>query len=186
MSDTLMAIIGIFLATIIMFVFPLVEMSGKNDELSQTVAQVAVSDFVTKVAAKGKITEFDYNELVHKLYATGNSFDIQIEVQIIDDNPRRATVTTTNDLLGEYKYYSVYTNTILEKMKENAIKNGDGAGEYVLKKDDYIIVTVQNTNVTMGTQLKNFLYEVVGKGTYTIGTSSAAVVLNNGGSRIEI
>ena len=180
MSDTLMTIIGIFLAVILMFVFPLMEIAGKNDEMSQTVAQVAVSDFVNKVASTGKITEFDYNELIQKLYATGNSYDIQIEAKIIDDNPRRATTTTSSGLLGEYKYYSVYTNTILEKIRDNAIKNGEGTGEYVLKKDDYIIVTVKNTNITIGTQLKNLMYKLIGKDTYTIGTSASALVLNSG------
>ena len=116
MSDTLMAIIGIFLATILMFVFPIMEIAGKSDEMSQTVVQVAVSDFVNKVTSQGKITQFDYNELVQKLYATGNSYDIEIEAQILDDNPRRATATGSSDLIGEYKYYSVYTNTILDSI----------------------------------------------------------------------
>ena len=97
MSDTLMSIIGIFFAVILMFIFPTLEMANKSDELSQTVAQVAVTDFVNKVASKGKITELDYNELEQKLYATGNSYDIQIEVQILDDNPRR---TFVNDDIG--------------------------------------------------------------------------------------
>ena len=151
MSDTLMTIIGIFLAVVLMFIFPLMEMAGKNDEIAQTVTQVAVSDFVNTVAAQGKITQFDYNELIQKLYATGNAYDIQIEAQILDDNPRRATTTATSDLQGEYKYYSVYTNTILDAV------NGE-KGIYQLKKDDYIIVSVKNTNITMGTQLKNFLH----------------------------
>ena len=115
MSDTLMAIIGIFLAVILMFIFPIMEMTGKNDEISQTIVQVAVSDFVNKVSTQGKITQFDYNELVHKLYSTGNSYDIQIEAKIIDDNPRRDITTEDSEKLGEYKYYSVYTNAILEK-----------------------------------------------------------------------
>lgn len=171
MSDTLMTIIGIFLAVVLMFIFPLMEMAGKNDEIAQTVTQVAVSDFVNTVAAQGKITQFDYNELIQKLYATGNAYDIQIEAQILDDNPRRATTTATSGLQGEYKYYSVYTNTILDAV------NGE-KGIYQLKKDDYIIVSVKNTNITIGTQLKNFLYKMIGKDTYTIGTSASALVLN--------
>ena len=112
MSDTLMSIIGIFLAIIIMFVFPLMELAGKGDEVSQTVVEVAVADFVNTVATTGQITWSDYNELVQKLYSTGNSFDIQIEAQILDDNPRRATTTASSDVLGEYRYYSVYTKSV--------------------------------------------------------------------------
>lgn len=174
MSDTLMSIIGIFLAIIIMFVFPLMELAGKGDEVSQTVVEVAVADFVNTVATTGQITWSDYNELVQKLYSTGNSFDIQIEAQILDDNPRRATTTASSDVLGEYRYYSVYTNTILSELEKSE------NSKYQLKNDDYIIVSVKNTNTTMGTQLKNLLYNLIGKDTYTIGTSSSALVLNTG------
>lgn len=174
MSDTLMSIIGIFLAIVIMFVFPLMELAGKGDEVSQTVVEVAVSDFVNTVATTGQITWSDYNKLLQKLYSTGNSFDIQIEAQILDDNPRRATTTASSNVLGEYKYYSVYTNTILSELEKSE------NSKYQLKNDDYIIVSVKNTNTTVGTQLKNLLYNLIGKDTYTIGTSSSALVLNTG------
>lgn len=178
MSDTLMTIIGIFIAVLLMFIFPLTEMAGKNDEISQTVVQIAVANFVNTAATKGKITGFDYDTLQQKIAATGNSYDIQIEVKVIDDNPRRATTTGNSSQIGEYKYYSVYTNTIIDKMNDNSIAGGER--EYLLKKDDYIIVTVKNTNITIATQLKNLLYKLIGKETYTIGTSASALVLNNG------
>lgn len=170
MSDSLMTIIGFFLAVILMLIFPLMEIGGKNDEISQTVVQVAVSDFVNKVATQGEITEFDYNMLVQKLNATGNAFDIQIEAKILDDNPMRTTTTGNNRLLGEYKYYSVYTNVILDELRNKQA--------YKFKNDDYIIVTIKNANVTLSTQLKNFLYRIIGKDTYTIGASASALILN--------
>lgn len=172
MSDTLMTIIGIFLAVILMFIFPLMEIGGKNDEIAQTVAQVAVSDFVNKTATQGKITVFNYDTLVQQLAATGNTYDIQIEVKILDDNPRRATTTADSSLIGDSQYYSVYTNAVMSVI--------DQGKDYALKNDDYIVVTVKNTNITMGTQLKNFLYDLIGKETYTIGASASAVVLNSG------
>ena len=178
MSDTLMAIIGIFLAIILMFIFPIMEIAGKGDEMSQTVVQVAVTDFVNKITTQGKITQFDYNELVQKLYATGNAYDIEIEAQILDDNPRRATTTNSRNLIGEYKYYSVYTNTILDLVNSEE-------GEYILKKDDYITVNVKNTNITLGTQLKNFMYKLIGKDTYSIGATATALVLNGGSAEVK-
>lgn len=171
MSDTLMAIIGIFIAVILMFILPLSIMANKNDEIAQTVVQVAVSDFVETVTNQGRITEFDYNKLVQKISATGNAYDIQIEAQIIDDNSRRATSTADSSQTGEYKYYSVYTNTIMDKIRND--------GFYELKKDDYVIVNVKNINITLGTQFKNMFYKLVGKDTYTIGTSSSGIVVNS-------
>lgn len=175
MNDTLMAIIGIFVAVIIMFIFPTMEFAGKNDEISQTIVQVAVSDFVNAVSTKGKITIFDYNKLVQKLGTTGNSYDIQMEVKVLDDNPRRTTVAGSRVTLGEYKYYTIYTNTIEEKLFSN-----DGDGTYKLKTDDYITVTAKSTNITLGTQFKNLFYKIIGKDTYTVGTSASTKVLNSG------
>lgn len=179
MSDTLMTIIGIIVAVMLMFIFPLTEITGKSDEISQTVTQAAVSDFVNKVTTQGKITLFDYNELVQKLKATGNSYDIQIEAKILDDNPTRTTTTNYSYLIGENKYYSVYTNIILNEIEH-------GSGEYVLKKDDYIFVSVKNTNITIGTQFKNLLYNFVGKDTYTIGTSASGLVINEGEKSLKL
>lgn len=120
MSDTLMTILGIFIAVILMFILPLIMIANKNDEIAQTTVQMAVADFVNTVANQGKITYFDYDKLVQKLSSTGNAYDIQIEAQIIDDNPRRTTTTGSRDLSGENKYYSVYTNTILEQVEGEA------------------------------------------------------------------
>lgn len=171
MSDTLMTILGIFIAVILMFILPLIMIANKNDEIAQTTVQMAVADFVNTVTNQGKITYFDYDKLVQKLSSTGNAYDIQIEAQIIDDNPRRKTTTGSRDLSGENKYYSVYTNTILEQVEGEA-------QVYELKKDDYIIVNVKNTNLTLATELKNLFYKLVGKETYTIGTSSSGIVVN--------
>lgn len=170
MSDTLMSIIGIFFAIILMFIFPVLEMANKSDEVTQAVAQVAVTEFVNKVANQGKITYLDYNELQQKLYATGNSYNIQIEVQILDDNPQRTQVSENGTTSGEVRYYSLYTNTIEEKLNTNQ--------EYQLKKDDYIVVTAKNTNITIGTQFKNMFYKLIGKDTYTIGVSASAKIIN--------
>lgn len=180
MTDTLMSILGIALAVLVMFIIPTIAIAGEYDEIAQTTVEVAVADFVNTIAEKGKITEFDYNELIQKISATGNSFDVQIELQVMDDNPERKTVTTSQTLneKGENLQYSVYTQDITDKIREKI--TNDEEGEYNLKKDDYIIVTVKNTNITIGTAFKNFFYGIVGKDAYVIGTSSSALVTNSG------
>lgn len=174
MTDTVMTIIGIFLAALLMFIYPLMAITGKNDEIAQTVVEVAVADFVREVTSNGKITELDYEKLVKKISATGNTFDVQLEVQLFDDNNVRHNTTQEQPEQpgGTNKYYSIYTNDILNKIEEN--------GVYLLKKYDQVKVTVKNTNITLGTQLKNVLYNLIGKETYTIGTTSTGVVVNGG------
>ena len=172
MSDTLITIIGIFLAAILMFVFPLMAVSNTQDEISQVAVQSLVSEFVNKEATKGKVTQDDYNEFLSKLYATGNTYDVQLEHKIMTTNPNKGAT----DQLGENLYYSVYNSTIVDSTTTGVNHNE----EYLMKKGDYIICTVKNTNITIGSQIKNFLYSIVGKDTYTIAASASASVVNTG------
>lgn len=177
MSETLMTIIAIFAALLIMFIFPLMWTANSQEEISQITVETLVSNFVNTVARKGKITKHDYEDFIQKLNATGNSFDVEIEVQILDDNPGKKTTITSPNLIGENIYYSEFTSTILYGTK--GIYN-NSTGNYLLKKGDYIIVNVKNTNITLATQIKNFLYKIVGNNTYTISASATALIINNG------
>lgn len=169
MSDTLITIIGIFLAAVLMFVFPLMNISNTQDDISQVAVQSLVSEFVNNAATKGKVTKEDYNSFISKLYATGNTYDVQLEHKIMTTNPNKGDA----DQLGENLYYSVYNSTIID----GGVNMGNN---HIMKKGDYIIATVKNTNITIGSQIKNFLYSIVGKDTYTIAASASALVVNTG------
>jgi len=171
MSDSLATIIAIFVAVILMFIFPLMAITARNDDIVKTTVQTATTEFVQQVATEGHITKESYNDFTSKLYATGNSYDVQIEVKILDENPGKKTVITSPDLIGENVTYSVYTSKIEEEISSN--------GRFKLKQGDTIIVTVKNTNTTIATQLTNFFYRIVGKGTYQIGASASALVVNS-------
>lgn len=181
MSETLMTIIAIFAATIIMFIFPLMWTASSQEEITQIAVQTLVSDFVNTASTKGKVTKEDYEGFVKKLNATGNTYDVEIEIQILDDNPGKKTTMTSKNLIGENIYYSVFTSTILYGTDGIGIyDSGNTKNEYLLKAGDYIIVTVKNTNTTIATQLKDTFYGMVGKDTYTIGASATALVINSG------
>ena len=172
MSDTLITVIGIFLAAVLMFVFPLMTVSNTQDDISQVAVQSLVSEFVNNAATKGKVTQDDYNSFLSKLYATGNTYSVELEHKIMTTNPNKGAA----DQLGENLYYSVYNSTIVDSSTTGVNHNE----EYLMKKGDYIIATVKNTNTTIGSQIKNFLYSVVGKDTYTIAASASALVVNTG------
>ena len=172
MSDTLMTVIAVFAALLIMFIFPLMWTANSQEEISQISVQTLVADFVNTVAKKGKLTRDDYDDFETKLYATGNTYDIEIEIQVLDDNPGKKILYSSPSLIGENVYYSVFTSTIMDELNKNSQK--------LLKKGDYIIVKVKNTNITLATQIKNFLYRIVGKDTTTISASSTALIINDG------
>ena len=55
MGDSLITIIAIFLAAILMFIFPLMSVSERNDDIAQLSVQTATAEFVDNVRTKGKI-----------------------------------------------------------------------------------------------------------------------------------
>lgn len=175
MSDTLITIISIFLAAILMFIFPLMSVSERNDDIAQSVVQTATSEFVETISTVGVIKPSDYEAYTQKLAATGNTFDVEIEVQHLDENLRKKSASTAQDLIGENVRYSTFTSEVLNSMYENGEKKN-----YKLKKGDNVIITAKNTNKTIAQTLRSFLYKVTGQGTYQISASSSSMVVNSG------
>ena len=172
MSDTLMVIIGIFLAVILMFIFPLMSISERNDDMAQTIVQKEIQGFVDKVAVAGKIRSADYQAFVGAINATsGAPYEVTLEVQHFDDNFQSKVAAVSGDLVGENERYSTYTEEILNRM---------GTGEYILKKGDNIVVTARSTSQTMAQTLRTAFYRIAGKGTAQVTGSASAMVVNNG------
>ena len=105
MGESTMTIIAIFLAAILMFAFPLMAMSDRNDDISQLNAQTLTTEFVDKVRTTGKLTEDDYTKFVEKLSATGDTYDIEFEVSILDENPGKKAVLTATTRIDDVIYF---------------------------------------------------------------------------------
>lgn len=172
MGDSLITIVAIFLAAILMFVFPLMAMSERTDDISQLAVQTATTDFVDNVRTTGKLTLEDYEKYLQTITSTGNSFDVDIEVQILDENPGVKTTQAEMTKIGENLYYNLYTSQVEEKLDNN--------GRITLKEGDMVSVTVKNTNQTIAQQLKNFFYQLTGNETYQIAAQNAGIVTVNG------
>lgn len=172
MGDSLITIVAIFLAAILMFVFPLMAMSERTDDIAQLAVQTATTDFVDNIRTTGKITLEDYEKYLQTITSTGNSFDVDIEVQILDENPGVKTTQAEMTKIGENLYYKLYTSQVEEKLDNN--------GRITLKEGDMISVTVNNTNQTISQQLKNFFYQLSGNETYQIVAQNAGIVTVNG------
>lgn len=172
MSDTLITVIAIALSAVLMFVFPLMTMSDRTDDVSQLAVETTTTDFVDEVRTTGKITPDKYNKFIENIGSTGNTYNVEMQVQVLDENPGKKTLTLQSDKIGENAYYSVYTSQIEEVLNNN--KN------YNLKEGDMFSVSVKNTNQTLAQQLKNFFYTVVGNDTYTIAASHGGMVTATG------
>jgi hypothetical protein len=172
MSDTLITVIAIALAAVLMFVFPLMTMSDRTDDVSQLAVETATTDFVDEVRTTGKITPDKYSKFIENIGSTGNTYNVEMQVQVLDENPGKKTTQSQKDKIGENVYYSVYTSQIEDILNSN--KN------YNLKEGDLFSVNVKNTNQTLAQQLKNFFYTVVGNDTYTIAASHGGMVTATG------
>ena len=155
-----------------MFVFPLMTMSDRTDDVSQLAVETTTTDFVDEVRTTGKITPDKYNKFIENIGSTGNTYNVEMQVQVLDENPGKKTLTLQSDKIGENAYYSVYTSQIEEVLNNN--KN------YNLKEGDMFSGSVKNTNQTLAQQLKNFFYTVVGNDTYTIAASHGGMVTATG------
>ena len=175
MGDTLITVVAIALAAVLMFVFPLMTMSDRTDDVSQLTVETATTEFVDDVRTTGKITMDKYSKFVENLSSTGNSFDVEMEAKILDENPGKKTTQVSSNKIGENVYYSMYTSQILDTINAN-----NGKTALALKEGDMFSASVKNTNTTMSQQLKNFFYTVTGNDTYTVAASHAGFVTANG------
>ena len=137
MGDSLITIVAIFLAAILMFVFPLMSISERNDDIAQMAAQTATVEFVDNIRQTGRITEENYSSYTQTLAATGNSYDVELELKVLDENPGKKTAQTSGDKIGENIYYSEYTSQILDKINNSNTKT------MKLKEGDIISVNVK-------------------------------------------
>lgn len=175
MGDSLITIIAIFLAAVLMFVFPLMSMSERTDDVSELAVQTATTEFVDKVRTTGKLTLEDYDKYVSTLTSTGNSFDIDIELQLLDENPGVKTTQAEMTKIGENLYYNFYTSQVEQMLNDNA--------RITLKEGDRVAVTVKNTNQTISQILKSFFYQIAGNDTYQITAQHAGIVTATGTTR---
>ena len=172
MGDSFVTIIAIFLAAMLMFVFPLMSVSEKSDNISQLTVQTATTDFVDKVRTTGELTLDDYDKYIQTITSTGNAFDVELMVQIMDENIGVKTTQAETTKIGENIYYNLYTSQLESVLKDNK------KHKITLKEGDRVSVTV--TNTTIAQTLRNFFYRIAGNDTYQIAVQYAGIVTVNG------
>ena len=175
MSDSFVTIIAIFLAAILMFIFPLMSVADRTDDISELTVQAATTEFVDRVKTTGRLTSDGYNEFVATLVATGNTYDIEMQIQHLDENPGVKVTQADITKVGENLYYNEYTSQIESRLEEDK--------RIALKEGDIFKVTVKNTNKTIAEILRGFFYSISGNDTYQISGQHVGTVSVNGTSK---
>ena len=173
MSDTLITIVAILLAAILMFIFPMMSVAERSDDVSQLSVQTAVNEFVDNSRTTGKITIENYSKLVNKLNATGNAYEVEMEVKLLDENVGKKTAWTQSQVIGENTYYSVYTSQIMDVLEQENTS-------YNMKEGDIFSVKVKNTGKTLAQMIRGVFYSINGSDTYQIVAQHAGAVTANG------
>ena len=167
MQNTTSTIIAMVLAGVLLFVAPLVTLTDRNDNVVQENVKLIVEEFVTDIKNTGKITMAKYQDFENRLAATGNSYNIEMEIQILDENPGKKLTQANYTKIGENVYYSEYTTQILEKLDNGVIS---------LKEGDLVYVGVTNQNSTAAQTLKSSFLSFSNEGEYVIKANSSGMV----------
>lgn len=173
MQDSFITIIAIFLAGIVLFIFPIMAVSERANDQAQAIVERAISDFVAKSATTGSIKLADYNTLLTAVGSTGNSYNIEMSVDRIGENIGKKTSWTAGDVVGENSKYTVYTDQITKSLNKNGI--------YSLNKGDSIKVGAKNTSTTMASSLRSMIFSISGRNNYEIVAEKSALVTATGG-----
>ena len=136
--------------------------------------KLIVEEFITDVKNTGKLTSEKYQDFQDRLAATGNSYDVEMEIKYLDENPGKKLEQSNSTKIGENVYLSEYTSQILEKLENDKNKT------ITLKEGDIIYVGVKNQNSTIAQTLKSSLLKFSNDGEYVVSADSTGMVSVNG------
>lgn len=186
MEETPISIIGIVIAAIIMFIVPLILIADRSDDISQLVIKTATAQFVDEVIKTGQIVDDTYQKFVKTLHSTGNTYEIDIEVKVLDESTAKNTTDNNPTQIGNNTYYSIYTSQIEELIGVSASNtNNNTHGKLILKHGDAISVTVKNNSRTLSQSLKSFYYNWTGSGSQIIAATASGTVVIDGTTNKE-
>lgn len=182
-NSTISTIIVLLGVGVLIFVVPLVTLTDRSDNVTQENVKLIVEEFVTDLTNTGKLTRTKYQNFQNELDSTGNnSYNIEMEIQRIDENPGKKTSQTNYTKIGENVYYSEFTTQILNQIgiKTNAGNPNTTNDTIILNEGDIIYVRVKNTNSTAAQTLKSSFLGFSNAGEYVISASSSGMVTVNG------
>ena len=140
---------------------------------------------MTEIKNTGKLTRTAYQNCENRLAATGNTYDVEIEIHHLDENPGKKTAQANYTKIGENVYYIEYTTQVLNKIgikvgEDTSNSNDNDNDTMLLKEGDMVYVNVKNENSTAAQNLKSSLFNYSNAGEYVISASSSGMVTVNG------
>ena len=127
--------IYIMIPIIIILIF-LMQNKTSLEDTARIDIQTEFTTFVDKIRNTGKITNTDYNELLEQINANGNTYELSIGIQTLEEH-------TTNKIydedtqVGENIFYETYTGQVLDSLNSTGI--------YLLQEGSIIKIELINS-----------------------------------------
>lgn len=160
MEGTISKIYAIFLAFLLLIVFPILSFAQMQDETARTVVFSKTTQFVDSVRNLGYITPNMYEEYMETLGQLGNIYDVKIEhhhrtvAPVLKDD---LAIVQTGNRAQYDSYYQLYTHDeIMEKLFPT--DTSKERRHYFFTQGDYIVVTAKNRVPTLATRIQEVLY----------------------------
>lgn len=166
----------VLLVVVVLTAGMIITFETRADNVSQQEAQKMVEDFVAEVANTGVLTRDQYQAFQNQLNAkTGKNCDIELEAQILDENPGKKTAQANYTKIGE-NVYVVYTDTQILPQIGIAVGNANVLQEdtYTFKPGDIFSCTVTSEDST-AQNLKESVLSYSNAGEQTLSASSSAM-----------
>lgn len=173
MENSFSTTIAIILSAVALFIFPLMIIADKRDDIAQSALQSETEIFLNDVRKTGILTEdkiANYESKVQSI--TGVIMEIEYEIKIFDDNLSRRNIGSPND---EARYYSIFNTQINQRLEDARV--GEKSGIIYLKEGDIFSIKCGNKSETLSDSFKRFFYKVTGSKTHTIYTEASGKVL---------
>lgn len=172
-GETLTVIVVIGLSVILMFVFPLMTMADREDDISQLAIETAITEFVDDVGKTGVLSQDKLSKLEERLSSIGGTtYALEMKAGIRDENQGKKTAQAQINKAGENAYYYLYTSQLEDMLKDNG-------GKVLFKKDDTFMASIKNNSPTFKEQLDNWIYKVTGND-YSRAAEQATIVTVDG------
>lgn len=171
MQNAATTVLALTLAAVILLLVPLVTLTDRYDNVVQENVKLIVEEFVTEIRNTGKLSRTQYQDFVDRLSATGNEYDIEIEIHYLDENPGKKLAQANYTKIGENVYYIEYDTQTMNRLD---------AGTILLYEGCFVYVRVKNINSTQAQTLKSSLLSFSNADQYVIQANSSGMVTANG------
>lgn len=161
MDSPLWKILGFFLAAVLLFLVPMMNMLERQDDAAYTVVFTEANRFADSARDAGYITPNMYSEFVNRLNATGCSFEIRIEHVKTTISPVYRQNGPVLEFTGEYEINRIAQDgeAVLSVLfpKDSSLDVFDKARRYDMKAGDLLFVEVRNSGKTMAAALRDMI-----------------------------